>query len=57
MNEALPTTCCKNISNNDKLKLCDQPAKFWYHHNDDICSYCEIHKYECGEPIEINENE
>ncbi len=47
---ALPTTCCSNIGDS-VFKSCDKPALYWYKHNDDICSYCEEHNYQCGEQI------
>lgn len=31
---------------------CDEPATVWYKHNDDICSYCPRHDYECGERVQ-----
>jgi len=46
--------CCKNIGI-DKFQACGKPAKTFYKHDDDICSYCEEHDYCCGEPIIIDE--
>lgn len=50
--EPLPTTCCMNVGV-DVYVSCDKPAVHWYRHNEDICSYCEEHDYQCGEPIEV----
>jgi len=44
-------TCCKNIGTNG-IKFCNKPAKHWYLHEDNICSYCEGHNYVCGTKID-----
>jgi hypothetical protein len=46
--------CCKNVGV-DKFQACGKPAKTFYKHDEDICSYCEEHDYCCGEPIIISE--
>lgn len=52
--EDLPQECCRNIGNG-RLVYCDRPATHWYLHNDDICSYCDEHDYQCGEKIELKD--
>lgn len=44
--------CCMNIAIG-KFKACGKPAKTFYKHGEDICSYCEEHDYCCGEPINV----
>lgn len=57
----LPESCCMNIGGAGPIKFCDKPATHWYQHNEDICSYCDEHDYQCGAPIhgaaEGNEHE
>jgi hypothetical protein len=48
---ALPSTCCKNVAVRGPFQSCGKTATHWYHHNDDICSYCDQHDYQCGTPI------
>lgn len=43
--------CCRNVGVK-KLVYCDKPATHWYLHNDDVCSYCDEHNYQCGEKID-----
>ncbi len=45
-----PTTCCSNIDGSD-LQSCNENARYFYLHNEDICSYCEKHNYICGEQL------
>ncbi len=47
----LPETCCKNVGAQNFI-ACNKPATHWYQHNQDICSYCDEHDYQCGTPIE-----
>lgn len=52
MNEQeLPKTCCMNVAKDNSFQACDKPAVYWYKHNEDICSFCIDHNYQCGEPI------
>lgn len=53
MKYKLPKTCCSvtGKDQNDNIIFCDELAKHWYIHNNDICSYCEEHNYVCGEEI------
>jgi len=44
---SLPKTCCKNVGT-ECVGFCNKPAQHWYKHNEDICSYCDEHKCECG---------
>lgn len=49
--QELPKTCCMNIAKGGPFQACDKPAVYWYKHNEDICSFCIEHNYQCGEPI------
>jgi len=49
--EQLPSKCCMNVGR-EGFVSCDKPAAYWYRHNEDICSYCGEHDYQCGTPIE-----
>ena len=51
----LPMTCCMNVGGAGPFKSCDKPAVHWYRHNEDICSYCGEHDYQCGTPIQGTE--
>lgn len=48
----LPKTCCKNVGIQGFVS-CDKPATHWYLHDEDICSYCEEHDYQCGLKIDM----
>lgn len=64
-----PRHCCKNVatgkgdrkqsfrSEAEPIKSCDKLAKYWYLHNDDICSYCVEHNYVCGYKLIITETQ
>lgn len=41
----LPKTC-----RGTTFKTCDAAATHWYHHDGYICSYCDLHDYQCGTP-------
>lgn len=48
----LPKTCCRNVSSMmGEFKECGKPATLWYQHGNDVCSFCEEHDSQCGEPI------
>jgi hypothetical protein len=47
----LPTTCCMNVGGHGTFQSCGKTATHWYHHNEDVCSYCDEHDYQCGEPL------
>ena len=47
-----PKTCCKNAAKGDEpFRSCGKPAAHWFLHDEDICSYCDEHKYTCGIPL------
>ncbi len=52
--QELPKSCCFSVSSK-KFKPCGETAIYWYHHGNDICSYCEEHNFPCGKPI-LSEN-
>lgn len=49
-NPELPSTCCKNIGG-EHVEACGRPAKHWYVHGFDVCSYCDEHNYQCGAAV------
>lgn len=52
--DQLPSTCCKNIGGAGPIQLCEKPATHWYLHNDEVCSFCDEHDYQCGTPIRVD---
>lgn len=51
MSESLiPDKCCKCTGNgpDGRALYCGEPTTNWCLHNEDVCSYCEKHRYVCG---------
>lgn len=48
--------CCKNVGENGFV-ACGRPATKYYRHDDSVCTYCDEHDYQCGQPIECPEDE
>lgn len=44
-------TCCSNVANDGQFVPCNEPASYWYFHNDGACSFCKDHNCVCGERV------
>lgn len=49
----LPAQCCRNVARNGEgpYRACPGVAVAWYLHCGNVCSYCKVHDYRCGDKI------
>jgi hypothetical protein len=40
-----------NVGGAGPFQSCDKLATHWYQHDEDVCSYCDKHDYQCGQAI------